>query len=217
MMGYKMALKYDKMSFLSYYWLLLKYAQLIIFTFYTHTDYNLKLIKYSLFIFGFNLYLIINAFFFDEGSFKYIYKNKGKYDFFYSLPKSIFSSICCTIVNYLLHRLSLSQRLVEKIKMKNSYQSEKIIEKMKKRLRIKLTIFYIVLFFFMILFWYYISTFCGIYRNTQLKLFKVTLITFLITMIFPFIFCMLTALTRKIALKKKSRTLFKISKFLHYF
>ena len=217
MMGYKMALKYDKMSFLSYYWLLLKYAQLIIFTFYTHTDYNLKLIKYSLFIFGFNLYLIINAFFFDEGSFKYIYKNKGKYDFFYSLPKSIFSSICCTIVNYLLHRLSLSQRLVEKIKMKNSYQSEKIIEKMKKRLRIKLTIFYIVLFFFMILFWYYISTFCGIYRNTQLKLFKATLITFLITMIFPFIFCMLTALTRKIALKKKSRTLFKISKFLHYF
>ena len=217
MMGYKMALKYDKMSFLSYYWLLLKYAQLIIFTFYTHTDYNLKLIKYSLFIFGFNLYLIINAFFFDEGSFKYIYKNKGKYDFFYSLPKSIFSSICCSIINYLLHRLSLSQRLVEKIKMKNSYQSEKIIEKMKKRLRIKLTIFYIVLFFFMILFWYYISTFCGIYRNTQLKLFKVTLITFLITMIFPFIFCMLTALTRKIALKKKSRTLFKISKFLHYF
>ena len=53
MMGYKMALKYDKMGFLSYYWLLLKYDQIILFTFYTYTDYNLKIIKYSLFIFGF--------------------------------------------------------------------------------------------------------------------------------------------------------------------
>jgi len=88
---------------------------------------------------------------------------------------------------------------------------------MKKRLKIKLTFFYIILFFFMLLFWYYISTFCGIYRNTQLKLFKATLITFIITMFFPFIFCMLIALTRKIALKKKSRFLFKISKFLHHF
>ena len=217
MMGYKMALKYDKMGFLSYYWLLLKYDQIILFTFYTYTDYNLKIIKYSLFIFGFNLYLIFNAFFFDEGSFKSIYKHKGKYDFFYSLPKSIFSSICCALINYLLHRLSLSQKLVEKIKMKNSYQAEKKIEIMKKRLKIKLIFFYIILFFFMLLFWYYISTFCGIYRNTQLKLFKATLITFIITMFFPFIFCMLIAFTRKIALKKKSRFLFKISKFLHHF
>ena len=217
LMGYKMALKYDKMSFLKYYWLILKYDQLILFTFYTHKDYNLRLIKYSLFIFSISLYLFVSAIFFSNNSFHYIYEKKGQFEFFYILPKSILSSFFCAMINILLQKLALSQKIIEKIKLKNSYHAEKTIEKMKKRIKIQLAFFYIILFIFMFFIWYYISCFCGIYKNTQNKLFKKALITFVISMLFPFIFCVFTALTRKIALKKKSRILFKVSKFLHHF
>ena len=63
-MTFKIALKYDNIPFFKYYWLLLKYHQLIIFTFITDTDYNLRLVKIALFIFSLDLFLFFSALFF---------------------------------------------------------------------------------------------------------------------------------------------------------
>ena len=48
---YNEALKFDKRSYLEYYISLIKSKQLLIFTFYTSTDYNSKILKISLFFF----------------------------------------------------------------------------------------------------------------------------------------------------------------------
>ena len=44
---YKEALKYDKSSFFQYYFAQIKYKNLVIFTFYTSSDYNSKILKIS--------------------------------------------------------------------------------------------------------------------------------------------------------------------------
>ena len=61
---YEQALIYDKRSFNKYYCSLLMKKQLILFTFFSKNDYNLKTIKFGLFIISVSLYITINSFFF---------------------------------------------------------------------------------------------------------------------------------------------------------
>lgn len=72
----------------------------------------------------------------------------------------------------------------------------------------------------MLFFWYFISGFCAVYKNTQLILIENTLISFLISMISPFGTNLLPGFFRIPALraKKKNKScLYKISGFLALF
>ena len=67
--------------------------------------------------------------------------------------------------------------------------------------------------------WYYISSFCAVYINTQSILFKDTIIGFLISMVFPFVLCLLPGLCRLPALqskKKDKKCLYKFSGCAEY-
>ena len=77
---------------------------------------------------------------------------------------------------------------------------------------IKLIIFFILIFIFLILFWYYLICFCGVYKNTQIHVIKDTLISFGLSLMYPFILNLLPGLFRIPSLKKKNREcLFKVS------
>ena len=218
MLGFKTSIKYDKSTFWEYYLFLLKYHQLIIFTFITRSDNNLKIIKISLFIFSLNLYLVFSAIFFNDNTFTYVYRHNGSFNFIKNIPKSIFSSVCCGLIKTLLNKLSLSQRIIQRIKIKKSFfEASYLFNKVRHIILSRLKFFYIILYILMVIFWYYISAFCSIYQNSQIALFKSTLQSFFISMIYPFLFCLLTNVTRKIALKYKMKCLFKISCFLNYF
>ena len=60
--SYKDAIQLDKRTFSQYYLSLLKYKQLLIFTFYTNNDYNSKISKICLFLFLFSSYYAVNSF-----------------------------------------------------------------------------------------------------------------------------------------------------------
>ena len=60
---YEIAKEVDKRTFFQYYYSLLKKRHLILFTFYLANDYNLILVKLSLFLLAFSLYFTINGFF----------------------------------------------------------------------------------------------------------------------------------------------------------
>ena len=215
-MKYQFALKYDNIPFFQYYWLLLKFHQLIIFTFITDTDYNLRLVKIALFIFSLDLFLFFSALFFSDKVFTDLYNNKGKYNFFLNFPKAIFSSIICGLIKYCLNKLSMSHDLIKKIKSKKGLFKKNYVLVVKSNLKVKFTIFYIILYSLMIFFWYYISVFCSIYQNSQLALLKSSFLSFLISMLYPFLFCLLNTIARKISLRKKWSLLFKLSSFLNY-
>ena len=210
-MKFKMALKYDKMSFFGCYWFLLNYRQLFIFTFLNNIDYNLRSVKISLFIFELDLFLFFNALFFSDEQFTYLYRHKGKFNYFYNLPKAIFSSLICGLLNNFLAKLSLSHNIINKIKSKNNKIS---VYEMQTLIKNKFIIFFILLYFFMIFFWYYLSVFCFVFQNSQLALFKSSFLSFIISMIYPFLLCLLITAARKISIKKKWKFLFTLSRVI---
>ena len=113
---YEEALKIDKRRYYQYYFSLLKMKHLLIFTFYTNTDYNSRLIKISLFLFFFALYFTVNALFFTDSTMHKIYVDKGKLNLAYQIPQILYSTIISTIINYIVNYFSLTEKDIIKIK-----------------------------------------------------------------------------------------------------
>ena len=200
------------------YYNFLQYSQLIIFTFITKTDFNLRSIKISLFFFSFVFYLTFNTLFFTDESMSHIYKQGGAFDFIYNLPKTFFSSFCCGIINFLLKFLSLSQNDIKKLNnIKNEREKTIQLSKLIKCWKYKIYIFYFLIFSFMSLFHVYVITFCSVYFNTQKHLIKSTLISFTLSMVYPFGICLITTLLRKLSLKYKIKLMFNFSKIMQLF
>ena len=214
---YEKALIYDKRTMFQYYWSLLKKDNLILFTFLPTNDYNLISLKMTLFILSISLEVTINAFFFTDDTMHEIHENNGEFDLIYQIPQILYSSIISTIVNSLLQKLALSEDSFLNLKRTKDY--EKVVEdyeNIKKCLLIKFFIFILISFILMIFCWYYISIFCGVYINTQSILLNDTLISLLLSMIYPFGLCLLPGLCRIPALQdenKDKRCLYKLSGF----
>jgi len=215
---YQKALEIDKRKYLQYYISLIKRKQIIIFTFYTYDDYNSKVIKISLFLFSFSIYFTINALFFNDSTMHKIYEAKGEYNFIYQIPIILYSTIISVIINYLIKLLSLSEKNI--IKIKKNEEKENIDElflKTKKTLIIKFTFFYIFNFLFLVFFWFYISSFCAVYQNTQIYLIKDTIISFSLSLLYPFGICLIPGILRIKSLnanKKDKECVYILSKIL---
>jgi len=209
---YREALKTDKRTYFQYYFSLLKMKQLLIFTFYTNNDYNSRIIKIYLFIFSFALYLTINALFFNDSTIHQIYKDKGTFNFIHQIQKILYSSVTSSLINSIINYLSLSEKNIIKIKNeKNKIEKKKIL----KCLKIKFILFYIISFLFLLLFWYYLSSFCAIFKNTQIHLIKDTLISYGLSLLYPFILNLFPGIFRIPSLKSnKKECLYKLSKYL---
>ena len=74
-----------------------------------------------------------------------------------------------------------------------------------KILTIKFVLYFIISFLFLLLFWYYISMFGVIYKNTQIHLLKETLMSFGLSLLIPFIIYLLPGFFRIPALNSKKR------------
>ena len=89
-----------------------------------------------------------------------------------------------------------------------------------KRLTIKFILYFIISFLLLVFFWYYISMFCVIYRNTQLHLLKDILMSVGLSFIFPLGIYLLPGFFRIPDLsnrKNKRLCLYKFSKVLQLF
>ena len=89
-------------------------------------------------------------------------------------------------------------------------------EVLNKKLMIKFILYFILSFIFLIIFWYYLSMFGAIYSNTQIQLLEDTLISFGLSLIFPFGFCLLPGIFRIPALLNKRKCLYNFSKILQF-
>ena len=65
---------------------------------------------------------------------------------------------------------SLTEKNISELKQKKSNEKFKEVEKLIKSIKKKLMFFFILNFLFFGLIWYYLSTFCAIYKNTQIFL-----------------------------------------------
>ena len=185
-------------------------------SFYGVDDYNSKIIKINIFFVGFAIYYTVNALFFDDDSMNKIYKNKGKFKLEYELPKIAYSTLISTVLNTILKFLALSNdAIIEFKQMKSADNIDKKKTDLENKLFVKFALYFIINFVFLSFFWYYISMFGAIYRNTQLHLLKDTLMSFGLSFIYPFFIYLLPGLFRIHALsnkKNKKEYLYTVSK-----
>ena len=218
---FDLALKHDQRTYCLYYFSLLKTKHIIIFTFFYKGDYNLRIIKIDLFFIGFILSYVVNALFFNDNTMHQIYEDEGTFNFIYQLPQIVYSTLISSILSMLLEFLALSDdNIIDFKREKNNKNLNERTKNLKKKLNIKYIFYFIISFIFLLFFWYYLSMFGAVYKNTQIHLIKDTSIGFFISLLSPFFFYLLPGLFRIPAIsneKEKRKCLYNISKVIQFF
>ena len=74
-------------------------------------------------------------------------------------------------------------------------------------MRIKLFFYFVVTFLFMCFFWYFVAAFCAVYKNTQSFLLKDSMISLLLSLLYPFGLYLFPTTFRIISLRDKKKRL----------
>ena len=157
------------------------------------------------------------VFFFDDSTMHKIYKDENKYNFISQLSIILYSSLISSTISVLFKQLALSEKNILLIKADNSKNILKKTKVIRKCLFIKLIIYFILGHIFLFFYWFFISCFCVIYINTAIVLIKDTLISFAISMLYPFGINLLPAIFRIISLREQNgdkECLYKFSTYL---
>ena len=160
----------------------------------------------------------MNTFFFDDGTMHQIYDDKGSFNFEYQLPQIAFSSLISAVITILVKILALSGGLI--INFKKNKETKNLdgrITELNDKLKMKFLLYFILSTIFLLFFWYYISMFCAIYVNTQIHLIKDTLISFALSLVYPFVIYLIPGMFRIPALsnpKSNNNYLYKLSTFI---
>ena len=206
---YENALKYDKRTYCEYYKALLRKKQLLLFAFFPLNDYNLLSVKISLFLLSFSLYFTINALFYTDDTMHNIYMDNGEYNLSYQIPHLLYSTLISSLINLILRFLSLTeQNFLSLKKERNLNEAIKKGNSVKTCISIKLTSFFILSTILLLFFCYFISCFCGVYSNTQTILIKDIVISFGMSMLYPFGLNLIPGFFRIPALSKPDRKCF---------
>ena len=217
---YEKAVKLDVRSLFKIYWATLQREHLIIFTFFNCNDYNLLPVKISRFVFLIVGDMALNVFFFSDDSMHKLFLSYGKYDFIQQIPQITYSTIISQIIEVFLCFLSLTDKYIYQIKsdlIKGNFGN---IKNIIKSMRIKLIIYFIFIFLFFGIYWYIISVFCGVYRNTQIVFIKDSIISFSICLAYPLILYFLSACLRICSLRdsrKRFKCVYKLSYIIPFF
>ena len=216
--NYKNSLLYDKRTCFKYYLSLLKTKNLIFFCLCFVKDYNSRIIKLCIFSLSFSIYYAINYSFFTEKIIHKIYETGGKYDILYFLPKISISFAISYAITSLIKYIFLSERNIFAVRKQKTYElANDAFFKEKRNLYIKYSFFFILGIIFLTFFWMLLSSFGAVYQNTQIFIFKNTIISFSFSLIYPFFISIFPSIFRISSLNSKTKNnecMFKFSKFL---
>ena len=163
--------------------------------------------------------MAMNAFFFSDESMHKLFLNYGKYDFFQQIPQIIYSTIVSQLTEVFLCFLSLTDKHIYKIKHLNQLNN-KAASEIFRCIKIKLIFFFVFTIIFFVFYWYMVSTFCSVYQNTQSAFIKDSLISFLLSLLLPFILYLIPSALRICAIRDKKvrlKCIYKLSDIIPFF
>ena len=218
-LSYEDAIRYDKRASCEYYGSLIKNKQLLIFTFCSFNDYNSGIIKKFILFLSFALHYAINTLFFTDSNMHQIYEDEGKFNFIYQLPKILYSALISSfIMRIMLQTFVLTDKDILQVK---SQETKSLAISMKKKILkcilIKYSFFFILNFILLGLFWYYVTVFNAIYKNTQIYLILNTFISFGFSLFYPYTINIIPMMIRKCSInstKKDKRYFYRVSQII---
>ena len=219
-LDYDNSLFHDKRNIIRIYYSFLKYNCVLIFSFFVYEDFNLMLVKYALFINYIMFYLIFNTAFFNNNTIHNVYMNNGDYVLNYHWWKILLAFILSLIFIKLIkwwitfyRRRSLNMKL-----LKRYTDTKNEILKMISQYYFHLRIFFPIFCALFILFWYYVSTVCAVFRYSFWQMVVNWIICALFHLAYSIVMNIIPTVMRYFALKKEGREcLFKASRICSYF
>ena len=225
---YKEALKYDKRSFCSIYYIFLISKQVIMHAFLYKSPIEPFPARLSLLKFILGCDLAVNAFFYTDDKVSERY-HSIKNDFIFAFTNNLLAIFVAILIGYIFLLLfanlnnstneirKIFRNEEKKIKKDNNYKvsvkrKKEIILEVKsiiKKFKIKITIFYVLEFLIMILFWFYVTIFCYIYNKTIISWLINTLVTIIIRILLDLFMNLLFTIFYKLSISIKSSCLFK--------
>ena len=204
---YEEAKKFDKRTGCEYYFSLIKIKQIFIFTFLNFDDYNSGVIKKFIFFLLFALHYTINALFFNDSNMHQIFEEQGNYNINYQIKFILLSAVLSTaLLRIILYTLVLTDKSIFEIKRQVNLIHANILKtKTLKYMKVKFGVFFFLNLILLVSIWYYLTCWNAIYLNTQIYLIKNTLISFAISLFYPFAINIIPVILRKQSLKKSKR------------
>ena len=169
--------------------------------------------------------MTMNGLFFVHESMHRKYVEGEEFTFVQKIPQLLFTLIASHIIEVILCFFGMTDVHVYEIKAlpkieNNKENREKVINIMDK-MKNKLVCFFVFTFLLFLFNWYFISAFCAVYQNTQKIFIRDSAISFLTSMIDPFIIYGATTILRYLSLltccKKKLCCLYKLSDLIPIF
>ena len=214
-MPYELAKIYDKRNFFQMYLGIIKYNHLISYTFIIKENSNNIFLKMAMFLLFIILLFLMNLFFFTDKDFTNFYLRDKKYNFGNELVKSIYALIICLLINMIVRILLRDtknqdniNKTINEINSINYTNVEMNIPKEKSNK--KIIIFSIIGIVFIIFTFFYLTSFGGIFINSQKYLFIRILYSFILSIIIPFILCIIYSSLRYLSLFLRCGLLYKI-------
>ena len=216
---YEEAIINDKRKYLRIYWDYLLDSQIILSTFWTDNHFDLLVIKLNFLVFTFQINFFLNALFYTDDYISDAYNNDGILEFISGLPKAIYSFIATLIITSLLRLLSSSkEELMKVIKEKRNCENYfYFIQQKLAKLRIKLIIYFILVYSLSLFFLYYVTAFCAVYKYSQKYWIHGWLETFALDTLESIIVCIFLALIRYYSIKNNKKCLYKFGNILSNF
>ena len=218
---YSEALSYDNRTCFQYYCSLLKAKQPILFAFCPNDDYNSRLIKIGIFILSFNIHYATNfVYFLNEKIIHKIFEDNGKYDIKFFLPYIVVTFVISHFITIFIKLIFLTDsNIIEIKKQKDFMLAEEAVSTTRKKIILKYIIFYIIGISFHLFFWYFLSSFSNVYKNTQVFVLENALLAYIISLIYPFIFNIIPCILRICSLSGKAKNhyiIYNISKLFQF-
>ena len=164
----------------------------------------------------------MNVFFFSDDSMHRLYVDYGKYNFIQQIPQIIYSTALSQALGILLCYLSLTDKHFYQIKgLEGENINKPIIFNILKCIKYKLLVFFGFTLILFVFYWYFISSFCAVYQNTQEAFIKDSYSSFLTGLLCPFVLYLFPTILRIIALKddikKRFKFIYKLSEIIPIF
>ena len=213
---YSQALRIDRRDYLQILISVLANEIQIISIFYYKNPYLHLSLSSSMYFFQLLLDLTLNSFLYTDDYISEKYKN-GELKLITSILLSSMSNILAYFISYYICELINFAELLEmiiKYVVKKKFYLINII-KFKKYLKLKLAVFYLLEFIYIISMCYYLTIFCIVYSETQLSFLMNYVIGIIDSLIFSLVFSIIISFIRYVSLKFKLKQLYNISKYLY--
>lgn len=173
---------------------------------------QLKSTNIAILIICFSCDFAFNAFFYSDIYLSNIYY--AGYNFLYEIPKYILTSIITLLLKFFLHVIRSDFPKKSKMKEELKIKTKEEIFVLGKKIKNENVWFFIIIFILTLLFWYFVTAFCGVYQKTQFYWIYGTLTSFGISLIFPFFTSFLCSIFRKLSVQYKWEGLFHLKRIL---